>query len=123
MKLTKTAVEQAPVPASGQVFYRDEQLKGFALRVTASGVKSFVVEKRIHGRVKRKTLGRFGPLTAEKARKDAQSFLGQVASGQDPISEQKDREAHWSVTGMSMTIRDGRMVHLKLLLVFVMMER
>ncbi len=99
MKLTKTAVEQAAIPASGQVFYRDDQLKGFALRVTASGVKSFVVEKRIHGRVKRKTLGRFGEQTAEQARKDAQRFLGQVASGQDPISAQKDREAQTVTLG------------------------
>ncbi|MEW8454443.1 MAG: tyrosine-type recombinase/integrase [Candidatus Thiodiazotropha sp.] len=97
MKLTKTTVEQAPIPTAGQVFYRDDQLKGFALRVTARGVKSFVVEKRIQGRVKRKTLGRFGELTAEQARKEAQKFLGQVASGQDPISAQKDREAQ-SVT-------------------------
>ncbi|MCU7932066.1 MAG: integrase family protein [Candidatus Thiodiazotropha sp. (ex Codakia rugifera)] len=92
MKLTKTAVEQAPIPASGQTFYRDDQLKGFALRVTAGGVKSFVIEKRINRKVKRKTLGRFGALTAEKARKEAQKFLGQVASGQDPISEQKDED-------------------------------
>ncbi|MEW8403723.1 MAG: tyrosine-type recombinase/integrase [Candidatus Thiodiazotropha taylori] len=97
MKLTKTAVEQALIPDSGQHFYRDDQLKGFALRVTARGVKSFVVEKRIQGRVKRKTLGRFGKLTAEQARKEAQKFLGQVASGQDPIFAQKDREAQ-SVT-------------------------
>ncbi|MCU7933222.1 MAG: integrase arm-type DNA-binding domain-containing protein [Candidatus Thiodiazotropha sp. (ex Codakia rugifera)] len=92
MKLTKTAVEQAAIPAAGQVFYRDDQLKGFALRVTSGGAKSFVVEKRINRKVKRKTLGRFGELTAEQARKQAQKFLGQVASGEDPISEKKDQQ-------------------------------
>jgi integrase len=92
MKITKTSVEQAPIPATGQVFYRDEQLKGFALRVTAGGAKSFVVEKRINRKVKRKTLGRFSEMTAEKARKQAIKFLGQVACGEDPISEQKDEE-------------------------------
>ena len=92
MKITKTSVEQAPIPATGQVFYRDEQLKGFALRVTAGGAKSFVVEKRINRKVKRKTLGRFTEMTAEKARKKAIIFLGQVASGDDPISEQQDEE-------------------------------
>lgn len=93
MKLTKSNVERAPVPDTGQAFYRDDQLKGFALRVTARGVKSFVVEKRIHGRVKRKTLGRFGELTADQARKAAQKFLGEVATGLDPIAEQKIQDA------------------------------
>jgi integrase len=107
MKLTKTAVEQAPIPEAGQAFYRDDQLKGFALRVTASGAKSFVVEKRINRKVKRKTLGRFGELTAEQARKEAQKFLGQVASGRDPISEQKAQIVE------SVTLREVFELYLK----------
>ncbi|MBV2124990.1 MAG: integrase family protein [Candidatus Thiodiazotropha sp. (ex Ctena orbiculata)] len=111
MRLTKTAVEQVALPAKGQVFYRDDFLKGFALRVSAGGTKSFIVEKRINGKVKRKTLGRYGALTVEQARKNAQQFLGQVASGHDPISEQKDREAQ-SVTlreafELYLTVRSG----------------
>lgn len=89
MRLTKTTVEQTPMPDKGQAFYRDDMLKGFALRVTAGGAKSFIIEKRINNKVKRKTLGRFGELTVEQARKEAQKFLGQVASGHDPIAEKK----------------------------------
>lgn len=89
MKLTKAVVDHAAVPTTGQIFYRDDLLTGFALRVTAAGVKSFVVEKRIKGQVRRKTLGRYGALTAEEARKEAQKFLGQVAGGADPIAEQR----------------------------------
>ncbi|MBV2097339.1 MAG: integrase family protein [Candidatus Thiodiazotropha sp. (ex Codakia orbicularis)] len=107
LKITKTAVEQAPIPADGQVFYRDEQLKGFALRVTAGGAKSFVVEIRINRKVKRKTLGRFNAMTAEKARKEAIKFLGQVASGEDPITEQKDEEIQ------SVTLREVFELYLK----------
>lgn len=90
MKLIKTTVERAAVPQSGQAFYRDEQLKGFALRVTSGGVRSFIIEKRINGKVKRKTLGRFGELTVEQARKEAAKFLGKVASGEDPISKAQE---------------------------------
>jgi hypothetical protein len=44
MRLIKTTVEQAEAPKNkDQVFYRDDQLKGFALRVTQVGIKSFVV--------------------------------------------------------------------------------
>lgn len=93
MKLTKTSVERAAIPESGQAFYRDELLRGFALRVTSGGVRSFIVEKRINGKVKRKTLGRFGVLTVEQARKEATKFLGKVASGQDPISQEKESQS------------------------------
>lgn len=93
MKLTKNKVDNLPPPARGQTFYRDDILMGFAVRVTAAGVKSFIVEKRINGLVRRKTLGRYGVLTVEEARKEAQKFLGKVATGIDPIAEKRDREA------------------------------
>jgi hypothetical protein len=43
MKLTKKLVDAAPHPAAGQVFLRDTELRGFAVRVTP-GSKSFVLE-------------------------------------------------------------------------------
>ena len=88
MKLTKTVVKKLKPPVDkAQVFYRDEQLKGFALRITANGVKSFVVEKLIERKVRRITLGRYGELTCEQARRDAVRLLGKIASGVNPIAE------------------------------------
>lgn len=90
IKLTKTVVDKIkPVEGKDQTFYRDEQLKGFALRVTSSGVKSFVVETRVANKVKRITLGKYGQITAEEARKQAKHLLGQIAKGDDPIAEKK----------------------------------
>lgn len=90
MKLTKAFVDKASAPSDkDQVFYRDDQLKGFALRVTSTGTKSFVVEKIIGKKVRRITLGKYGSLTAEAARKEAQKLLGQIASGADPIAEKR----------------------------------
>jgi len=89
-KLTKSFIDKAPTPTNkDQAFYRDKELKGFALRVTASGAKSFVVEKIIGKKVRRITLGKYGALTAEAARKEAQKLLGQIASGKDPIAEKQ----------------------------------
>lgn len=93
VRLTKSVVDRVEPPSKGQRFIRDEVLTGFGLRVTPSGAKSFVVEVRVNGRNRRKTLGRYGPLTVEQARRAAQQYLGQVASGIDPVAEAKAAKA------------------------------
>lgn len=91
MKITKTTVDKLNPPADkAQEFFRDDLLKGFAVRITASGVKSFVVEKLIDRKVRRITLGRYGELTVEQARKEAQKLLGKIATGIDPIAEKQE---------------------------------
>ena len=87
-RITKTCVDKINLPSSGQTFIRDDLLKGFALRVTP-GSKSFIVEKRIDGKNRRITLGRYPGITVEQARKEAQILLGQIATGSDPIAEKE----------------------------------
>ena len=91
-KLTKNFIDKLSTPDQGQVFYRDDLLKGFGVRVTESGVRSFILEKRINGKVKRITLGRYPELTVEQARKEAQKLLGKIATGINPVSERKATE-------------------------------
>ena len=67
-RLTKQLIDETPFPAAGQVFVRDTELAGFGLRVT-QGRKSFILEKRIRGRMRRFTLGPYGPLILDQARK------------------------------------------------------
>ncbi|MDO3722236.1 integrase family protein [Marinobacter sp. chi1] len=99
MRITKSFVDKVEIPkakpdgSAAQTFYRDSAIAGFGLRVTSGGAKSFIVEKRVDGRVKRKTLGRYGNLTVEQARKEAMKFLGKVASGVDPIREIQEQRA------------------------------
>ncbi len=95
IRLTKSAIDKLePIQGKDQSFFRDDSLKGFALRITASGVKSFIVETRINGKVKRITLGKYGNITAEEARKQAKSLLGSVAKGDDPIAEKKTQQVN-----------------------------
>lgn len=101
VKINKTFVDKAEVPVGkDQVFYRDSELKGFALRVTAAGTKSFVVEKNIGNKIRRITLGKYGALTAEQARKEAQKTIGQIATGIDPIAEKQGMKIN------NMTLND-----------------
>lgn len=90
-KITKSRVDNLPPPATGQAFLRDTELKGFAVRITASGIKSFVVEKRIAGRTRRYTLAKYPELTVEQARKEAQTHLGRIAKGENPAQDRQQQ--------------------------------
>lgn len=79
-KITKSYVDRLSTPETGQTFIRDTELKGFAVRITSSGAKSFILEKRIDGKVKRLTLGRYPELTVEQARKEAHKLGNYILS-------------------------------------------
>lgn len=94
MKLTAKAVENAKVPASGQVEYFDEALPGFALRVTASGRKSWVLFYRVQtgperGKQRRLTLAHYPLLSLADARAEAHSALQAIERGGDPAKEKQ----------------------------------
>lgn len=87
MKINQSSVKRATPPAAGYSLCWDRELCGFGLRVTAAGVRSFVVEKRIRNRTHRITLGRWPAVTCAAARKRAQAHLGRIAAGEDPVAE------------------------------------
>lgn len=73
-------------------YHWDDALKGFGVRVYPSGRCSFVVSYRTDGNVKRfHTLGDFGRLTVEAARKLAKERLAEVLKGGDPQADRKAR--------------------------------
>jgi integrase len=95
--LTKTAVTDAAV-ASDRYDLFDSKLKGFGVRITPNGVKTFFVVYRTGdgGRSaakKRFTIGRFGHLTVEEARTAAQTQLANVTLGADPATARTRRRA------------------------------
>lgn len=101
MKLTKARVEnQCPPPESGYTVYWDEELPGFGLRVTATGVRSYVVQHRVNGRQRRVTLGKHGVLTCEEARKKARRTITSMMDGHDPVAERRRQQA------ASVTLRE-----------------
>jgi integrase len=85
--LSETFCERAKPPATGETFYRDRAIRGFALRVNWGGTKSFVLECRVSGRVRRMTLGRWPDLSVTKARKKALEKRSLIAEGVDPTVE------------------------------------
>ncbi len=93
MRLTKRVVDAAGPGASMAVIW-DAEVKGFGLRVTPNGAKSYVLNYRAgRGRnapTRRITIGKHGsPWTPEMARKEALRLLAEIAKGEDPIEERK----------------------------------
>ena len=84
MKLTQRTVAATKAPLSGHILLRDDEVTGFALRVTANGAKSFVWEGRIKGRPRRMTLGKYPDLTVLLARNKALALRSAVAAGGGP---------------------------------------
>lgn len=93
IKLTKTTIDALVKPATGQAFLWDSEVRNFGVRVTAGGVKTYVVRYRnVDGRSRRLSLARYGVLTIDQARREARVKLGQVALGGDPASERQQQK-------------------------------
>jgi integrase len=76
-----------PLTTGAQLDVWDTILKGFVLRVSPGGTKTWMVRYQQHGRKRRFKLGRFPKLTVADARQQARKYLGQVAAGDDPGRE------------------------------------
>lgn len=88
IKVTKIKVEQLPLSTGGQQYYTDIILKGFGVCVGKTK-KSYYVEKRIEGKTKRYTIGEHGQISTEQARKAAQTLLGKMTAGENPVEERR----------------------------------
>ncbi len=85
IKLTRTVVGRLPpAPGPGPVYYFDQVLKGFAVRVSPNGVKAYLVQGRVGGKLRRIPLGRYPTVSPEDARKRAGAILNNMAEGKSP---------------------------------------
>jgi Arm DNA-binding domain len=84
-KINKSFVDKVAKPQKGQIFYRDDELPGFGLRVT-QGSKTYVAEGWVKCRNEscRVTIGKHGMITPEQARVEAKKILSEIARGINP---------------------------------------
>lgn len=76
MRLTDLRIRQLKPPPLGQKTYFDDALRGFGVRVSQGGSKSFVV---MYGRARRlKTIGRYPALSLAEARRLAKRLQAEI---------------------------------------------
>ena len=85
--LTRKAIAAAKPGASEYTLW-DGALAHFGVRVQPSGVRSFIVQVRVQGRMRKFTLGRFPDTGLADARKEAAALLARVWTG-EAIPERK----------------------------------
>ena len=89
-RLTLNAIKSAK-PRAKEYTLWDGSLAHFGVRVHPSGVRSFVVQARAQGRMRKITLGRFPEMGIEQARREAAAVLVRLWSGEPVPAPRKTR--------------------------------
>jgi integrase len=87
-RLTDAIVKRLAVPAKGYSVTRDAEVRGFAVRVTAKGVRSFVLDYYTRGgRDRCFTIGQFPDWSVTAARGRARELRRDIDDGGDPLAD------------------------------------
>lgn len=90
VKLTLPFIKSAKADTS-RTTYWDSTLPCFGLRVSPSGVKTFVIKYRNqHNQIRWYKIGNFPTLTLEQAREEAREQLRNVSRKKDPAKDKQD---------------------------------
>ena len=97
-RINKSTVDAMVPPAVGaRGMLWDTEVKGFGVRITANGVRTYVLRYRMGGAdtpQRMLTIGRHGsPWTAETARRRAVELLSQVRLGLDHVAQRDSAKA------------------------------
>ena len=99
-------------------WYCDRDIPGFVVRVLPSGTKAFAARYVVKGTGIRRftSLGLFGVVTVDQARRKAREILSAVALGDDPLGKRCPTWGEWSVTYFDrLTAKSKNVFHRALL--------
>nr|WP_281422962.1 site-specific integrase [Sphingomonas colocasiae] len=87
-KLTDTLVRNVQVPAGRKdIKMYDDMIRGFGVRVTENGKRSFILNYVASGRERRLTIGQYPAWGVAAAREHAARLRRRVDAGEDPAEE------------------------------------
>jgi integrase len=107
VRLNKRTIE-ALEPRTNTLIVYDDTLKGFGVRVTPAGARSYIVDVRsgsAGGSRRRITLGKVGVLTPDQAREEARKKLAAASLGHDPAQEREERRRALALCDLALRWR------------------
>lgn len=95
ISLTEDTIKRLPPPAKGNsiTYFAGATIqgarapRGFGVRVTASGARSFVINYRLRGREHRFTIGTWPDWSALRAVREARNLRQRVDRGENPLAD------------------------------------
>ena len=90
IRLTVKAIAAAK-PAAKEYTLWDNLLAHFGMRVQPSGVRSYIIQTRVNGRMRKITLGRFPELSLDAARREGAAVLARLWGGEDVTPPRKKK--------------------------------
>jgi integrase len=134
-RLTTKLIADTAAPASGAIMLWDRDLRGFGVRISARGVRTFFLNYRVKGRNGREgriTIGRYPQWVCEdvrlpkglgpeaiaaraeqsnNAREIAQALRRQIDNGDDPARERRERAAKATMADLAERYVSEHMPH------------
>lgn len=93
LNFTKAAIEALPMPEKGWKYYYDTKVSGLAIGIGPSGVKTFILYRKVNRKPERIKIGRYPDLTVDKARTQALTLIADIAGGTNPAELKRARRA------------------------------
>src|SRR5437879_12758498 len=101
VRLTVPYIKKLTPPDEGQRFIYDSERQGLALRISANGDISWVLNYSVNGRKRRATIGRWPEWTIEAARDEAADLRRDVRDGLDPLNAPKQQGAQFTMNDLA----------------------
>ena len=108
IKLTKTEIDDLPIPTSDLVYW-DAALPGFGVKITPKGRKVFIVLYRTGGagsKLRKYTIGPYGRVTLHQARVAAQKVFAAKLDGRDPAAEKLESKRRLVADRFDLLLED-----------------
>lgn len=106
MRISDQDAKTVAAPPEGQILLWDDDVKGFGLRITLAGARSFVFNYRAGGRMRRMTIGKYPAWSVAAARKRAGDLRKAVDRGEDPMGARHDERAAATVKDMCQRYKE-----------------
>lgn len=109
-RLTKKIIESSPLKAK-PYFIFDTSIKGFCVRITPTGNRTYYVQYIKNKKVKRFAIGNHGIITCENARDKAIKLLASIKDNFDPQHDKQQKNNELTLSELSQRFMDE---HVKL---------